>query len=120
MSRIHPGLGPSFTRGRISWTGELQPSALAETYTVKIEYALQRRPKIRVLKPALRRLASGEKIPHTFSDGSICLHLHLDWTPGMYIADTIVPWLALWLLHYESWKATGTWLGGGHEPDTNE
>jgi hypothetical protein len=34
----------------------------------------------------------------------------------MYIADTIVPWAALWLVFYEYWLATGLWLGGGEHP----
>lgn len=32
----------------------------------------------------------------------------------MYISETTVPWLSLWLLHYEAWHAIGEWLGGGH------
>jgi hypothetical protein len=31
----------------------------------------------------------------------------------MAVADTTVPWTALWLYHYEVWHATGEWLGGG-------
>jgi hypothetical protein len=34
----------------------------------------------------------------------------------MLIATSIVPWASEWLLHYEIWRATGTWTGGGHEP----
>jgi hypothetical protein len=29
------------------------------------------------------------------------------------IADTIVPWTAEWLVHYEIWLVTGEWYGGG-------
>ena len=32
---------------------------------------------------------------------------------AMLIVDTIVPWTAEWLLHYEVWLATGEWLGDG-------
>ena len=34
----------------------------------------------------------------------------------MFISDSIVPWLALWLYYYELSLALGKWLGGGHEP----
>ena len=34
----------------------------------------------------------------------------------MYIADTIVPWTAEWLAHYEIWLATDDWRGGGVWP----
>ena len=118
MSGTHPGFHATLTRNVASWTGELQPSAISENYLVRIEYTLRRRPKVWVLRPQLRRRNSRQKIPHTFHDGSVCLHLHEDWTPAMLIADTIVPWLALWLYHYEVWHATGEWLGGGLEPTT--
>ena len=36
------------------------------------------------------------------------------------ISETIMPWLALWLFHYEAWHATGEWLGGGQEPTTKK
>jgi hypothetical protein len=34
----------------------------------------------------------------------------------MSMATTIVSWTSEWLLHYEVWRATGAWTGGGHEP----
>jgi len=34
----------------------------------------------------------------------------------MLIADTIIPWASEWLFHYEIWKVTKTWHGGGHDP----
>jgi hypothetical protein len=116
MSSTHPGFRLRLRRNSARWIGELQPSALSETYTVQIDYVLRKRPKVWVLKPQLRGVLPEEKIKHTFSDGSLCLHLHQDWTPAMFIADTTVAWLAYWLLHYEFWQATGQWLGGGHEP----
>ena len=35
----------------------------------------------------------------------------------MLIVDTIVPWAAEWLLHYEIWLATGEWFGD-RDPST--
>ena len=29
------------------------------------------------------------------------------------MSNSIVPWLGLWLIHYEGWRATGHWEGGG-------
>jgi len=116
MSNTYPGFGGSFTRNGVSWTGQLQPSPISETYAVRIDYTLRKRPTVWVLQPNLRRRQADQKIPHTFHDGTVCLHLHEDWTPEMFVADTIVPWLALWLYYYEVWHGTGVWLGGGHEP----
>jgi hypothetical protein len=28
-------------------------------------------------------------------------------------SGTILPWAAEWLLHYETWKVTDCWHGGG-------
>jgi hypothetical protein len=120
MARTYPGFRARFRHGMVSWTGELQPSGAAETYSVKIDYRLRVRPKIWIRNPKLRRRDPSVRIPHTFMDGSVCLHLYEDWTPQMHIAETIVPWLALWLLHYEAWHAAGEWLGGGHEPTTKK
>jgi hypothetical protein len=72
------------------------------------------------MQPALRKRQADQRIPHTFYDGSICLHLHEEWTPAMFVADTIIPWLSLWLYHYEVWHATGVWHGGGQEPKTSK
>lgn len=53
-------------------------------------------------------------------DGSR-LHLCLDnpeapgWTPGVSVADTIIPWANQWLMFYEFWQATGKWTGGGRD-----
>jgi hypothetical protein len=115
MSSTYPGFRATFHRGDVSWTGNLQPSAISQTFKVKIDYSLRRRPKVWVLDPKPQSPDRHKRVRHTFSDGSICLHLHDEWTPQMYIAETIVPWLGLWLLHYEAWHATGQWLGGGHE-----
>ena len=116
MSASHSGFRPKFNRKGVFWVGQLQPSPVSEKYVVRIDYTLRKRPKVWVLEPALRRRRVDQKIPHTFYDGSVCLHVHADWTPGMFIADTIIPWLSLWLYHYETWHAIDAWLGGGHEP----
>lgn len=43
-----------------------------------------------------------------------------EWHDGLVIADTILPWTAEYLLHYEYSQATGRWHGGGHEPPPTE
>ncbi len=118
MSSAHSGFRVRVKRNVVSWTGSIQPSGASQTYLVRIDYQLPRRPKAWVLEPKLRRRNGSPKIPHTFSDGSICLHCPREWTAQMLIADKIIPWLSLWLLHYEYWRAGGEWLGGGHEPGT--
>lgn len=104
--------------GRLSWTCELQPSPLSDTYTVHISYATgERAPTVTVLRPDLRA-AGVESLPHVYTQDHLCLYYPWQWTDNKLITRTIVPWASEWLLHYEIWKATGTWHGGGHEPAT--
>jgi hypothetical protein len=116
MASTHSQFQVGWTHSAVSWTGELQPAALSDKYMVRIQYTFGRRPRVFVLRPTLQARVARERIPHTFSDGSLCLHVREDWTPAMFIADTIVPWTSLWLYYYEVWHAIGEWLGGGHEP----
>jgi hypothetical protein len=116
MNRLHPGFRCRLHRNRLSCVGTLRPSDIAAEYVVEISYDLNRRPRVHVIRPALMA-KSDAKIPHMFRDGSLCLHMPDEWEPWMSIADTIVPWAALWLYYYELWHATDKWLGGGHEPN---
>lgn len=103
-------------RGRLSWSGELQPSPLSDIYTVRITYATgQRAPSVTVLRPELGG-AAVESLPHVYTHDHLCLCYPWQWTDDKLISRTIVPWASEWLVHYEIWKATGTWRGGGHEP----
>jgi len=109
------GFRPRFRNSRVVWIGTVQPTPISEIYTMKIKYRLGGRPHVVVLDPPLRDRGDAAAIPHTFSDGSICLHLSEDWAPTMFVADTILPWVSHWLLYYEHWLALGDWLGGGVE-----
>lgn len=103
------------------WEGEILPGPLCEWYRIRVVYRLKQPPRAYVLKPALVPDADGN-IPHTYRDrfGRLypCLYLPRkhEWMDSMPIAETIVPWTALWLIYYEHWRATGDWLGGGEHP----
>lgn len=100
------------------WTGDLQPTALSDTYKIQVRYVLGFNPKIRVLSPALRTVSDEERIPHRYPDGSLCLYqpAYGEWSSQRFISDTIIPWASLWLAHYEYWLSTGKWHGGGEHP----
>jgi hypothetical protein len=110
-----PGFRPSIRRGEVSWVGKLTPTAMSDTYVVRVSYRQPERPVVEVITPPLRPLP-GKRIPHIFSGEELCLHTHPEWTPNMFIADTIIGWAALWLFFYEAWLITEKWDGGGHEP----
>jgi hypothetical protein len=99
-----------------TWEGRFRPLPSCAVYLLRIVALSGRRPWVEVLEPNLR-IPPGQRFDtHCFLGGDLCLHLHTQWTPDMYIADTIVPWAALWLVFYEYWLATGLWLGGGEHP----
>jgi hypothetical protein len=116
MQVAHPSLKlAAWHCGEARWVGPLRPTDASCTYAVTLAYRLGKRPRVHVTAPALIGRPDAE-IPHLHRDGSLCLHLPDEWDATMSIADTIVPWAALWLYHYELWHATGEWLGGGAHP----
>lgn len=110
LRSVFPDSRPVIRRDRLCWTGRLQPCELSRIYTVKITYTVGRYPVTRILDPRLSATETGF-LPHTYNDQSLCLHDAGQWAEHMLIVDTIVPWTAEWLLHYEVWVATGEWLG---------
>lgn len=99
------------------WKGHVQPTPMSCEYEVEIGYQLKHFPRTRVLKPELIS-PEGERIPHMYDQKRLCLfHPKFgDWRPTMLIANSILPWAALWLFYYEVWLAVGEWHGGGEHP----
>ena len=121
MRRCFPGLRATSNHGgRIVWRGHLQPTAWSEVYEVEIVYEVPRRPHIRILSPQLRVREGCKNCPHTFKDGSLCVHQTHEWNGNRFIAWTIVPWICVWLYFYEVWLRIGVWRGEGTHPDLPE
>jgi hypothetical protein len=116
LRSMFPGTRPTLKSGRLSWTGRLQPCELSRVYTIRITYTPELYPAVRALAPELKTAENGF-LPHTYDNGTLCLHDAGQWNATMLIVDTIVPWAAEWLLHYEIWLATGKWFGD-HDPST--
>lgn len=115
------GSGRSKKRRSLIWEGLIQPSELSDSYKVRIIYSEATSPKVFVVDPKPSPPA-GKKLPHIYSDGSLCLYdpkIDGPWNRSWAISDTILPWAAEWLLHYELWKVAGVWTGGGHEMTEN-
>lgn len=88
------------SKGSFFWEGVLQPRDASPQYHIRIQYRGLKTPVVTVLSPALVPRAK-----HTYRNGSLCLFYLPDrsWTPGSLIAETIVPWTAVWLYCYEFW-----------------
>jgi len=115
---MHPNFDCRVRKNRLICRGYVQPTALNNRYRVRLEYEERDLPKVWVEEPKLSRLNPDEPIPHTYDEDCPCLFLPRaqEWGPEKPIATTIVPWLSLWLLYYESWLVTGEWQGGGEHP----
>ena len=98
------------------WVGNIQPSTISTVYKVRITFTHgTNRPRVEVIDPPLESRDVGIRIPHTFPDGSLCLHMPGEWSSSQPIHRTVIPWTSTWLYYYEIWRITGEWLGGGHE-----
>ena len=127
MNQCWPGFHRRCVGGTLYCRGHIQPLGLSRKYLIDLEYrvGIGTRPAVRVQEPPLIRRSPNQRIPHTFKNGDLCLHVDEDWPQSRPIATTIIPWTAEWLFHYEIWLATGEWMGGGIHPaipmkDSNE
>ncbi len=106
--------------GELVWTCDVHPTLLSRTYTVRIVYRQGRAPSAFVLEPDLNELAAGRPLPHVYGERppELCLYLPraCEWAPSMRLADTIVPWINLWLFYFEEWLLSNEWKGGGEHP----
>lgn len=112
--------------GKISWKYSTKPSPLSRTYEVLITNEAGGKPEAFILSPDLNVLAAGGVIPHIYRDkqcyapDATCLCLYRikrgDWNSRMLLANTVVPWVDLWLLFFEDWVVSKEWSGGGDHP----
>ena len=118
LKQILSGSTGTIKMNRLRWTGHVTPTELSATYKLKVEYSLEKSPKVFVSDPPLKR-RKGKRAEHLYANGALCLYLPDagEWTPDMLIAETLIPWASEWLLHYELWLATGEWHGGGIHPN---
>lgn len=113
-----PGFAVTVTGNMLKAVGDLQPTARSVTYTVQIAYQLGDSPDITLLNPKIEKNFKGEMPEHLYSKERLCLYrpIYGEFKPSDLISETIIPWIALWLYHYEVWHITGDWLGGGEHP----
>ncbi len=107
-----PTVTADVTPTTLAWTGVVTPTPLSRDYRIRITYALGEYPRVIIIDPPLLPNSDGF-IPHSYWDGSLCLHEAHEWDESMLIVDTIVPWAAEWLAHYELWRRAGRWHGDG-------
>jgi hypothetical protein len=121
LRRMFPDSVGSIRRDELRWRGNLQPTQISATYTIDLSFRIKQFPKVHVFNAPWRN-GSAKRPPHTYLDGSLCLYYPRanEFDSTMFLAQTIIPWTAEWLLHYELWLASADheWFGGGivHSP----
>lgn len=110
VRRVFPTFQPRLGRNRsVTWEGQLRPTSDSPGYGIRIIHEEHRVPRVFVVRPKLLPRA-----PHLYRDRSLCLYWPKEWSwwnSSQSLAETLIPWTALWLYYYEIWQITGDWLG---------
>lgn len=90
-------------------TGRTNPSDESQQYKIQIAYAYDGAPQCRILEP---QIAVDPQI-HMYKNGTLCLYdwREQSWNPVYHLSETVIPWIAEWLVYYELFQMTGRWLG---------
>lgn len=121
-----PGAERRFLGGRaVIYRLSLSPSEASRIYTCElVVYPGRRSPSMYVVSPDLHMLAAGRDLPHIYPSDRhgvrLCLYYpkYHEWTPGMKLSETFVPWTVRWLWYFEMWLLSGEWEGGGIHPES--
>lgn len=89
--------------------GRIQPTEHSRSYRIEIRYAPWNSPEVRVIDPKIKFTRD----VHMYHNDTLCLFdwREQPWQKHLHLHETIVPWVAEWLLYYELWLLTGKWLG---------
>ena len=114
-----PGFTVTLNGGILTAIGQLRPTARSQVYEVQVTYKLKNNPDIILLSPKIERNFKKEMPEHLYSEERLCLFrpIYGEFKFSDFLSETILPWTALWLYHYEVWHLTGDWLGGGEHPN---
>ena len=123
LAKVFPEGKCSHDYRGLSWSGDVQPLDYMRTYRLRLDYKMGKPPRVFVVKPNLRELSDGKRIPHLYDQDSQHLCLYRPnmglWSAEKFLSKTILPWAQGWLMFFELWLATGTWHGRayGHPGD---
>lgn len=102
---------------KLVWRHSITPSSLSATYDVELVYVRDDHPKVYIVNSKLALYPGELTLPHVYDSERQWLCLYRkgggEWKSNMFLADTVIPWISEWLLHYECWLCTGEWWGGG-------
>lgn len=108
MKRLFPQFAFRMKRGDLIWSGTLHPTPESQEYSVRIVHIPGITPRVFVDDPDIHPRA-----PHRYREGNLCLFWSKEWKwhRKESLAETLVPWAAMWLYYYEIWQFCGEWMG---------
>lgn len=109
VEKYFPCFECSVKRNLLTCTGIIIPSEDCVSYTVQIRYKREGVPKVRVLSPHVKY----DHKAHMYKDSTLCLYHPKEnpWSGRQNIHETIIPWIAEWIVFYELYNIYGKWLG---------
>jgi len=109
------------TDKHLSITLNVKPTALSESYDLKIDFSKNGTGSVAVyvINQKLKIAKNRKTLPHVYDNETqkLCLFTpkKKEWNLRRTLIDYIIPWALEWLDFYEHWLISGEWLGGGHD-----
>jgi hypothetical protein len=118
LRRYYPNFQTRLQKNFVLCSGSIKPTPRSISYKFKLSYRINSRPQVNILEPALKKNYNNSPIPHLYPRNELCLYYpgYEEFNSTMLVADYIIPWISLWLYHYENWHITDKWEGGGIHP----
>ena len=89
LRSVFPDARLTLKSGRLPGQGNCSPATYPASTPSRSPTRRGRYPAVRVLDPELKATENGF-LPHTYDNGTLCLHDAGQWNPTMLIVDTIV------------------------------
>ncbi|AUT64872.1 hypothetical protein [Paraburkholderia terrae] len=119
-----PGAQLTRLRGsEVRYCFEISPSSFSPLYKCLLVIPRGKSPRMYIISPDLVSSNGGKRPPHIYGHENgktqLCLWWpkQREWHRDMKFIETYIPWTAEWLWHYEYWRATDEWAGGGVHPN---
>ncbi|MBE6413998.1 MAG: hypothetical protein E7035_05570 [Verrucomicrobiaceae bacterium] len=107
INKHFPNFNVTLKNNRLVCNGYLNPISENESYHVRINYKLNNEPQVWILgSDEINKCAK-----HKYKDGSLCLFYpkEFKWKNSCNIHETIIPWIAEWIVCFKYWKKYGEW-----------
>ena len=76
LKKSYSNVSYEIRKGELNVLIELKPTVGSQNYTVKIVSKVNwSHVKVYIVKPRLHKVSKGKKIPHLYTDGSLCFVL---------------------------------------------